>query len=141
VPIEPAHSEKDYRFSTPELIQHSKDIFLSAIAQGDPKTHSFLTLAHDIHEQTAFNLTETMLQAAISKGYRPVTVGECLGDPHQNWYIPSAGSTFTSRPADKPASPTPSPTGVSTDGKCGSAGGATCSGSKFGSCCSKYNFW
>ncbi|KAI1254824.1 hypothetical protein MGN70_002884 [Eutypa lata] len=45
-----------------------------------------LAIAHDIHEQTATTLTRHMLRSLRDDGYRMVTVGECLGDPSENWY-------------------------------------------------------
>jgi hypothetical protein len=73
-----------------------------------------------------------MLQYLKSKGYRGVTMGECMGEPEANWYRTSGdgGGGSTTPP---PTSGTP----VSTDGSCGS-GKATCAGSTFGNCCSQY---
>jgi hypothetical protein len=30
----------------------------------------------------------------LAKGYKPVTVGECLGDPQENWYRTDPSSTL-----------------------------------------------
>jgi hypothetical protein len=38
-----------------------------------------------------------MLQTLQAKGYRAVTVGECLGDPEENWYRSSSGSAQVKR--------------------------------------------
>lgn len=32
-----------------------------------------------------------MLKSLIGNGYRPVTVGACLGDPPENWYRAGTG--------------------------------------------------
>jgi hypothetical protein len=61
------------------------DVFSSALSAGSEGS-SFLVLAHDVHEQTATALTPFMLEKIKQKGYRAVTVGECLGDPAANWY-------------------------------------------------------
>ncbi len=83
-------------------------------------TDSFLVIAHDIYEQTVYNLTDFMLDTLLSKGYRPVTVGECLGDPVENWYISSSGSTFVSAGSSITS---PSPAGLPRCIKChGSTG-------------------
>ncbi|KZZ91693.1 polysaccharide deacetylase [Moelleriella libera RCEF 2490] len=60
---------KDYMFDQPESIQQSKDRFLDGLPE-DP----------------IVNLTSFMVQVARQRGYRLVTIGECLGDPRQNWY-------------------------------------------------------
>lgn len=68
------------------LIQKSKDIWDSTVKGTNPATTSFLEIEHDIHYQTAYNLTDHILDSIYSHGYRSVTVGECLGDPVDNWY-------------------------------------------------------
>lgn len=80
---------QDYLHDDPGLIQTSKDIFTAAIATANNTawgSNDFLVIGHDIHNQTANNLTEFMLQTLVNDGYRPVTVGECLGDDRANWY-------------------------------------------------------
>lgn len=67
-------------------IQKSKDIWDATINAGNPSTSNFLEIEHDIHYQIAYNLTDYILDSIYSKGYRSVTVGECLGDPAENWY-------------------------------------------------------
>ena len=76
----------DYNQDAPEKIQVSKDIFTNTINPANPAQDSFLVIAHDVHQQTAQNLTEFMLQKLTAKGYKAVTVGDCLGDPVANWY-------------------------------------------------------
>ncbi|KAF8252400.1 glycoside hydrolase/deacetylase [Wilcoxina mikolae CBS 423.85] len=76
----------DYNNVTPQLIQNSKNRFSNSLNGTNPASKQFLVIAHDIHKQTATNLTEFMLQTLTSKGYRAVTLGECLGDPSENWY-------------------------------------------------------
>jgi peptidoglycan/xylan/chitin deacetylase (PgdA/CDA1 family) len=76
---------KDYLNDSPDLIQKSKDYF-SGNVSGNVASSSYLTLTHDTHFQTAINLTEFMLQTLQARGFRAVSVGECLGDPKVNWY-------------------------------------------------------
>jgi len=76
---------KDYENNTTETIVTAKNIFSNALAAGSSSS-SFLVLAHDVHEQTAVALTPFMLEKIKEKGYRAVTVGECLGDSAANWY-------------------------------------------------------
>lgn len=79
----------DYLNDSPTLIQNSKDLFTSSVAEygSDPSQSNFLVIGHDIHYQTVYNLTEYMLQSMRTSGYgTSVTVGTCLGDPKENWY-------------------------------------------------------
>lgn len=76
----------DYLNDDAGLIQNSKYMWDAALEGSDPGTDSFLEVGHDIHYQTVYNLTDYMLTDLEAKGYRAVTVGECLGDPEENWY-------------------------------------------------------
>src|SRR4051794_18257623 len=64
-------------------IQKSKDIEAKALKTG---AANYLQIEHDIHQQVVYNLTDYILQNMYLAGYRSVTVGDCLGDPRQNWY-------------------------------------------------------
>lgn len=117
----------DYANDAPNLIQNSKNYFSNFI---NPSPASGLVLNHDTHSQTVYNLTKFMLDTMASKGYgTSVTVGTCLGDPRTNWYRQA------SSPVECGTAP---PLVVSTEGNC--TGGITCQGSKFGQCCSRYNW-
>jgi hypothetical protein len=53
----------------------------------------FIVINHDIHEQTAYNLTAWTLDRMLALGFgTSVTVGECLGDPPENWYRAASGA-------------------------------------------------
>jgi len=140
----------DYNQDSPSKIQNSKNWF-SGNLTGAASANDYLVIGHDIHEQTAHNLTEYMLQTLQARGYRAVTVGECLGDDAANWYRSSSGSvatsaassiaSSTSKTSSKTSSAsTSSATKVSGDGSCGPASGQTCQGSTYGNCCSQYGF-
>jgi hypothetical protein len=48
---------------------------------------AYITLNHDIRLQTAYNLTDFMLNYLVTNNFpKSVTVGDCLGDPSENWY-------------------------------------------------------
>lgn len=129
-------------------IQTSKDIWDDAVVGSSPCEDSYLEIEHDIHYQTVYNLTEYILDSLFSNGYRSVTVGQCLGDPAENWYRAGTGEVpkydFTTRaPTGTWACLDPTPTStkapqptktlqVSSDGQCG--GEVTCAGSQFGNC-------
>jgi peptidoglycan/xylan/chitin deacetylase (PgdA/CDA1 family) len=66
-------------------ISISKSIFDNE-ASWDPTSSSNIVLAHDIHAQTVWSLAEYMIKGARERGYKLVTVGECLADPKKYWY-------------------------------------------------------
>lgn len=76
---------KDYLHTTSEDIQISQNIFAGAVS-GNPAETSYLVLSHDVWEQTARKLVPFMLNTLEQRGFKAVTVGECLGDPVENWY-------------------------------------------------------
>lgn len=78
----------DYNQPDPVKIQNSKDWFRGNVTKdgATPEKNSSLAIGHDILDQTANNLTEYMLSTLTQLGYKAVTVGECLGDPEENWY-------------------------------------------------------
>ncbi|KAF8867035.1 glycoside hydrolase/deacetylase [Acephala macrosclerotiorum] len=85
---------QDYLNDSPTLITNSQDIFTSALSGKSPSTDDFLVISHDIHNQTSQALVEFMLKSLTSAGYKPVTVGTCLGDPAANWYRTDTTSTL-----------------------------------------------
>lgn len=51
-----------------------------------------LTLNHDIRLQTAYNLTDFMLDYIVKNNLpKSITVGDCLNDPPENWYRDAGG--------------------------------------------------
>ncbi|KAI9764612.1 MAG: hypothetical protein M1840_008346 [Geoglossum simile] len=130
---------QDYLNDSPTLIQKSKDVFDTVVTGATPDNSNFLVIGHDIHEQTAYNLTSYILAKMKTLGYGSVTVGECLGDPSANWYR-SAGSAVPS-PSPSPTSTSSTATSavaatvsekISLDATCGGVNGYTCQGSTFG---------
>jgi hypothetical protein len=85
---------QDYLNDSPTLIQNSKNIFDAALNGTSSSTSDFLVISHDIHNQTSQVLVEYMLQGLKARGYTPVTVGECLGDPQENWYRTDTTTTL-----------------------------------------------
>jgi peptidoglycan/xylan/chitin deacetylase (PgdA/CDA1 family) len=77
---------QDYLNDSPDLIQNSKDIVDTFFAHHTASHFDALAICHEIDYQTVYNLTEYLLQTIEAKGYTTVTVGECLGDPAENWY-------------------------------------------------------
>lgn len=96
---------QDYLHTAADQIQTSKDIVTQFFAGKQSAAFDALSIGHDIHFQTVYNLTEFMLETVSKQGYKFVTVGECLNDPVENWYrtdgsAPSpASSTSVKAPA------------------------------------------
>lgn len=129
---------QDYLHDDPTLIQTSKDIFSAALSSTTAADGDFLAIGHDIHYQTAYNLTTFMLDTIEAQGYTAVTVGQCLGDPKANWYRDASGtssSATTTATTSAATSTVNSALVISTDATCGT--GLTCQGSTFGNCCSQ----
>ncbi|KAL4898136.1 hypothetical protein BDV59DRAFT_607 [Aspergillus ambiguus] len=77
---------EDFRNDNPDSIQKSKNIFDKHVDQDQSSQKPWLVIAHDVHEQTVYSLTEHMIEKLAARGYRAVTVGDCLGDPREFWY-------------------------------------------------------
>lgn len=134
----------DYNQLTREKIEVAKKNFRDAVNSAQPASQSKLAIAHDIHELTALNLTVTMIETLQARGFKGVTMGECMDEPEANWYRDSTPGTTTpsSTRVSSTVRPTSTPTGaVSTDGTCGTQGNnQVCLGSSFGNCCSQYGY-
>ncbi|KAF2120461.1 hypothetical protein BDV96DRAFT_266726 [Lophiotrema nucula] len=138
----------DYNNVTPDKIQNAKNNFYNAVNPA-ATTKDFLAIAHDIHQQTAQNLTGYMLDLLVKKGFKGVTMGECMGEAQANWYRTGAGTpnpsstvipaSSTSKAATSSAA-VPASTKATTDGSCGGTGGMTCKGFVDGQCCSQYGW-
>ncbi|RMJ18957.1 hypothetical protein CDV36_001353 [Fusarium kuroshium] len=141
---------KDYQYDSPDLIQFAKDRYSDGVSS-DSDNNAYIVLAHDVHQLTVTELTAYMIETAQDRGYRLVTVGECLGDPKENWYRTAPrGRDYTAIPTHKLSSTkasqptyTAEPTGglnISSNQTCGGNTGYTCQGSRFGNCCSWYGY-
>ncbi|KAI8289406.1 chitin recognition protein [Colletotrichum sp. SAR11_57] len=153
-----------YLHTDPSQIGVSVNLWDQAMLAKTPCNGSYLHIEHDIHQQIAQVLTPHILDSVVANGWKAVTVGECLGDPVENWYrrgnpgynfnitavSPTAGSSTASGTASGSSSASRSSTGtaalpsstlpVSDNGECGSNNGRTCIGYSQGSCCSQYNY-
>ena len=81
----------DYANASPTAIKTSMNIFDDAVVpvtadRDGGVERGYISLAHDVHRWTVESLAEHMLTTAKERGYRLVTVGECLGDDKGNWY-------------------------------------------------------
>ncbi|KAH7412105.1 hypothetical protein DE146DRAFT_602168 [Phaeosphaeria sp. MPI-PUGE-AT-0046c] len=120
----------DYNQNTANNIQKSKDAFTRIVTEDGAsaeKGDKWLAIGHDILDQTANNLTEYMLQTIQQLGYKAVTVGDCLGDPKENWYRTAGGAgNATSNSTSSNASDANAST--NTNGQPASGSGAKSSG-------------
>jgi peptidoglycan/xylan/chitin deacetylase (PgdA/CDA1 family) len=125
----------DYNNNSPTAIQTSKNIFDNAVSS-NAGGNSYISLAHDVHQYTVQSLAAHIIQTAHNRGYRTVTVGECLGDPSGNWY--RDGTTGEAVGGGNGGG-----LAVSPDGTCASNSGGlyTCQGSSSGNCCSEWGWW
>ena len=82
----------------------ARQAFSQAVQQGQwDGSGGKIVLAHDIHDRTVHELAAYMIEQARDAGFRLVTVGECMGDPEQNWYRdPRTGGPYSSA-SSKPA--------------------------------------
>ncbi|KAK2052915.1 polysaccharide deacetylase [Colletotrichum caudatum] len=99
-----------------------------------------ISLAHDVHQNTAEYLVPEFLRIIKEKNLRAVTVGECLGDPKANWYKTKRTSTPTATASKVTVTitSTATPTGViGPGGACGGDQGYVC---EAGACCSEYGY-
>lgn len=76
---------EDYLNPLPSQIQKSKNVVRKALAE--KAATDYLSIQHDIVEQSVSNLSAYYFDVIKAKGWRGVTVGECLGDTDKsNWY-------------------------------------------------------
>ncbi|KAJ0372830.1 hypothetical protein COL26b_008951 [Colletotrichum chrysophilum] len=150
-----------YLHTDPSQIGVSVNLWDQAMQAKSPCNGSYLHIEHDIHQQIAQVLTPHILDSVVANGWRAVTVGECLGDPVENWYrrgnpgynfkITASSPAVCASTASKTTTaafstggattlPTSTSLAVSTDASCGGTSGNTCLGSSFGNCCS-VNGW
>jgi len=70
-------SEKDPQVATENSMKEINDV---VIANSDPKTDSFILLQHEIHKFSVDFLADRVIDAILKKGYRFVTMEECVGE-------------------------------------------------------------
>ncbi|KAL9941844.1 hypothetical protein D7B24_004200 [Verticillium nonalfalfae] len=110
-------------------------IFQQGLAAGGT-----IALAHDVHQNTAEVLVPEFLRVLATTNLTAVPVGQCLGDPEENWYSTTRTATPTATGVPTPIviTSTVTPTGViGPDGACGGDQGFVCLA---GTCCSQFNF-
>ncbi|KAL7910546.1 hypothetical protein GGI35DRAFT_469238 [Trichoderma velutinum] len=69
-----------------DAIEISQDIAEKAFEGKDPETDSYLQIEHDTVSESVHTLVPYLIDLLFNAGFKPVTVGECLEDPEENWY-------------------------------------------------------
>ena len=129
---------QDYLNPLPSQIQTSKNVVKAALAIKGAT--DYLSIQHDLVEQSVTNLTSYYCGLIQAKGWKGVSAGTCLQDPQTNWYRTPVGSGTTSTvkvsststskklstsshsatiPTPKPAAPTPTTCAVKAGSFCG----------------------
>lgn len=136
-----------YLHDSANLIDTSKGIWDTAVEGKNPDTTKWLQIEHDPVYQSVYNLTGHMLESLFRNGFRSVTVGECLGDPEENWYRsvgsqpPGSSTTATTAATATSTDSSSTPTGTflpTTDGRCGFGhGDQSCAVEPGATCCSQ----
>ncbi|KAL8734909.1 MAG: hypothetical protein Q9166_001261 [cf. Caloplaca sp. 2 TL-2023] len=92
-------------YLNPTTIQKSKDIVTTQLGLA-PADGDYLSIQHDLVQQSVANLTTYYFDLIKAKGWKGVTAGECLGDPPANWYRTPGGSTISSTSIPSTTPPT-----------------------------------
>jgi hypothetical protein len=61
---------EDYLHTTPQTNQLSKDIVHSVLSTSNPTNTEYLSISHDIHEQTVHNFTSYFLSQMVTYGFK-----------------------------------------------------------------------
>lgn len=87
---------QDYLNPLPTQIHASFDIVASLLA--NPAAYDYLSIQHDIVQQSVTNFSSYYFGLIQAKGWKGVTAGECLGDAPANWYRTPGAAASTSTP-------------------------------------------
>ncbi|RFU78362.1 polysaccharide deacetylase [Trichoderma arundinaceum] len=75
-----------YLHDSEDEIEISKSIVDKAFDDKDSEVSQYLHIEHDTVYETVSTLVGYTIDALYHTGFTPVTVGECLNDPEENWY-------------------------------------------------------
>lgn len=71
------HTSEDPQVATEKSMKEINDVIIN---NSDPKTDSFILLQHEIHKFSVDFLADKVMDAILKKGYRFVTMEECVGE-------------------------------------------------------------
>ncbi|QLI73828.1 Chitin deacetylase [Metarhizium brunneum] len=87
---------KDFENTKPETNDKSFQNFKNLFGKGS------ISLMHDVHNTTVNQLIPNVIPFLQKSGKTSMTVGECLGDPKENWYRENKiGGTVVQGPVKK----------------------------------------
>ena len=76
-----------YAITDPTNVTASYDLYVKVLGgAGAIKKNGHIFLEHDVHQDTALLLAPKAIDLALSKGFKVVAVGTCLGVSQENWY-------------------------------------------------------
>ena len=101
---------QDYLNPLPSQIQNSKNIVKNLLAA---QATDYLSIQHDLVQQSVTNLTGYYFDLIRRKGWRGVAAGTCLQDPVANWYRTPGTGRAAPAAADSPGTTTTTPVAVS----------------------------
>ncbi|KAL8909600.1 MAG: hypothetical protein Q9207_000098 [Kuettlingeria erythrocarpa] len=84
-------------YLNPNTIQNSRDIVAQILGTGGAT--DYLSIQHDLVEQSVSNLSPFYFDLIKKRGLKGVTAGECLGDAPANWYRTPGGGTLSNTPS------------------------------------------
>ena len=89
---------QDYLNPTAATVQNSKDIVNQILGpQAVGVATDYLSIQHDLVEQSVANLTGYYFDLIRARGWKGVTAGECLNDAPANWYRTPGGSVSSAK--------------------------------------------
>ncbi|KAG0073324.1 hypothetical protein BGZ89_006617 [Linnemannia elongata] len=116
---------------TPALaVQKSMEEINRVIVQGsNPATDSFILLQHEIHPFSVEHLADVVIDAILKKGYRFVSMEECIGEPAylEGSVVPTTATTAPVTPTATSSTGIPATTtgaGAGTGAGTGAGAGA-----------------
>ncbi|OHF01071.1 hypothetical protein CORC01_03638 [Colletotrichum orchidophilum] len=65
-------------------------LLLNKLQTANPRQDSFLVPVRGVRQENIHNIGD-LLDGLIEKGFRPVTVGDCIEDPKHFWYLDHLG--------------------------------------------------
>lgn len=95
----------DFDYTTPATYPLMQNNVSAAFEGMDAAISDAIVYAHDTHPLTVRNLTEWMIDTIGNLGYKFATIGDCIGDPKENWYRdPSTGEATAGTIKQSPSS-------------------------------------
>ncbi|EQL00865.1 polysaccharide deacetylase family protein [Ophiocordyceps sinensis CO18] len=105
---------KDFENTTPQTNDVAFENFKREFDKGGT-----ISLMHDVHNTTVNQLIPNVVKFLATSNRKSMTVGECLGDPKENWYRAGGRGTGKAPAAAPAAAPKAGPANKPQNGKGG----------------------